>query len=66
MLVVMRVFFPAVVAPLAGAWIEMFCTPRAPRRIGGVAPLAGAWIEISWDGLDKTAVFRRPPRGGVD
>ena len=31
-----------------------------------VAPLAGAWIEISWDGLDKTAVFRRPPRGGVD
>ena len=34
----------AVVAPLAGAWIE---TPpiRGVQSIGCVAPLAGAWIE---------------------
>ena len=37
------------VAPLAGAWIEI---ERAPRQLPlhNVAPLAGAWIEISSDG----------------
>ena len=34
-----------VVAPLAGAWIEIY--PAVPvDMISGVAPLAGAWIEI--------------------
>ena len=33
------------VAPLAGAWIEMY--PPVNNKIQGVvAPLAGAWIEI--------------------
>ena len=34
-----------VVAPLAGAWIEMPCTFPAYKATS-VAPLAGAWIEI--------------------
>ena len=33
------------VAPLAGAWIEMWRTIRSLMRVS-VAPLAGAWIEI--------------------
>ena len=34
------------VAPLAGAWIEIFPTVRSPST-APVAPLAGAWIEIN-------------------
>ena len=34
------------VAPLAGAWIEIHLSPRS-IIYPGVAPLAGAWIEIS-------------------
>ena len=34
------------VAPLAGAWIEMFMTGHTIPAAGVVAPLAGAWIEI--------------------
>ena len=33
------------VAPLAGAWIEIFLMRQIIRTIF-VAPLAGAWIEI--------------------
>ena len=33
------------VAPLAGAWIEIFHAFLSPEEIV-VAPLAGAWIEI--------------------
>ena len=36
---------PFLVAPLAGAWIEMHCIRRA-AALPAVAPLAGAWIEI--------------------
>ena len=34
-----------IVAPLAGAWIEIAYTGR-PSGVDLVAPLAGAWIEI--------------------
>ena len=34
------------VAPLAGAWIEMMIYRRISSRLAPVAPLAGAWIEI--------------------
>ena len=33
------------VAPLVGAWIEMFCVRRISTNLP-VAPLVGAWIEI--------------------
>ena len=33
------------VAPLAGAWIEMLCNMYKKEQTF-VAPLAGAWIEI--------------------
>ena len=33
------------VAPLAGAWIEIPLGPYGPREVI-VAPLAGAWIEM--------------------
>ena len=37
---------PIQVAPLVGAWIEIFLlTSEIKRKI--VAPLVGAWIEIS-------------------
>ena len=35
------------VAPLAGAWIEIFYK-RPFYVITCVAPLAGAWIEMKW------------------
>ena len=53
------------VAPLAGAWIEMFpdacyfCTLF-------VAPLAGAWIEIIAHRICTYAEVSRSPRGSVD
>ena len=34
------------VAPLAGAWIEMFCEDWGVDWRLTVAPLAGAWIEM--------------------
>ena len=36
-----------VVAPHAGAWIEIIST-RTLRELRKVAPHAGAWIEITW------------------
>ena len=36
---------PKVVAPLAGAWIEIVDAQKYPDT-ETVAPLAGAWIEI--------------------
>ena len=35
-----------VVAPLAGAWIEIFIRQNV-TYVFNVAPLAGAWIEIT-------------------
>ena len=54
-----------IVAPLAGAWIEILQSPTIQVRLC-VAPLAGAWIEIS-KGLPVTHFLnRRSPCGSVD
>ena len=54
-----------IVAPLAGAWIEIRSDSSA-KRMTTVAPLAGAWIEIcSTPGLKKKG-RSRSPRGSVD
>ena len=55
-----------VVAPLAGAWIEMFMTGHTIPAAGVVAPLAGAWIEIWIRWVAGFATNRRSPRGSVD
>ena len=39
------------VAPLAGAWIEIFASVYCCSLLN-VAPLAGAWIEINKESLD--------------
>ena len=47
----------SVVAPLAGAWIEMYALGVSERK-RVVAPLAGAWIEmetVAWN-AGKTTV----------
>ena len=53
------------VAPIAGAWIEMwqnvFC--KTKRR---VAPLAGAWIEMMRGLYHGQKSYSRSPRGSVD
>ena len=54
------------VAPLAGAWIEIFVALTAYSSVSPVAPLAGAWIEINWFGYNIIAMPRRSPRGSVD
>ena len=54
------------VAPLAGAWIEMFMTGHTIPAAGVVAPLAGAWIEIWIRWVAGFATNRRSPRGSVD
>ena len=41
----MKVFLLLPVAPLVGAWIEIFQPPLL-RSVCLVAPLVGAWIEI--------------------
>ena len=57
--------FVRLVAPLAGAWIEM-----SLRDIGSgrqpVAPLAGAWIEIFPATPRLIVTLCRSPRGSVD
>ena len=54
-----------VVAPLAGAWIEM--TSEFEDALSDiVAPLAGAWIEISYYGEKTVGFSRRSPCGSVD
>ena len=55
----------AKVAPLAGAWIEMFVL-SAFSVISPVAPLAGAWIEILYLIWTIPRDFSRSPRGSVD
>ena len=49
-----------VVAPLAGAWIEI-CTAADFRDGLDVAPLAGAWIEISAKVITKITVSMSHP-----
>ncbi len=55
----------ALVAPLAGAWIETLLT-RGVVLMHPVAPLAGAWIETPPTSPLASTMPRRPPRGGVD
>ena len=53
------------VAPLAGAWIEIL--PFLPASTSAcVAPLAGAWIEIQSSLQPYSHDIRRSPRGSVD
>ena len=53
------------VAPLAGAWIEMETVVHREELIK-VAPLAGVWIEMSLSEMERSVAIGRPPRGGVD
>ena len=58
-------FNVTLVAPLAGAWIEIYIHPFSISRIS-VAPLAGAWIEISVTLNVMVGLLCRSPRGSVD
>ena len=53
------------VAPLAGAWIEIF-EISSISDIFTVAPLAGAWIEMKFTTATLQPMLRRSPRGSVD
>ena len=50
-----------VVAPLAGAWIEIL-TAQSPRLTEAVAPLAGAWIEICFQSHNGILIRSLPLR----
>ena len=54
-----------IVAPLAGAWIEMGMTVVNERQ-RTVAPLAGAWIEIIYVTEGIYDGSGRSPCGSVD
>ena len=51
----------SIVAPLAGAWVEIG-TQVAQNLSIMVAPLAGAWVEISFYRDGTTASRSLPPR----
>ena len=53
------------VAPLAGAWIEINYVPDT-TLLHSVAPLAGAWIEIFVYNQPYIHYKGRSPRGSVD
>ena len=55
----------AIVAPLAGAWIEIGISKKMVLR-SRVAPLAGAWIEIYMLTRKSLETWGRSPRGSVD
>ena len=54
-----------VVAPLAGAWIEIYFN-YSIDNIFLVAPLAGAWIEMLKKLFVLYSILGRSPRGSVD
>ena len=54
-----------VVAPYAGAWIEI-CGKQTQGDTRGVAPYAGAWIEITAARPYLQVPVRRALRGRVD
>ena len=54
-----------VVAPFAGAWIEIVNGDSANYEVA-VAPFAGAWIEIFRHNKRMEAVQCRSLRGSVD
>ena len=54
-----------IVAPLVGAWIEIFANEWLPV-LEAVAPLVGAWIEIDETLEHIFSKERRSPRGSVD
>ena len=54
-----------VVAPFAGAWIEI-CCGKSIQNICSVAPFAGAWIEIYDRYCGGFIMARRSLRGSVD
>ena len=53
------------VAPLVGAWIEMYTWIPGPHG-QNVAPLVGAWIEIDYVLKSLLLSRSRSPRGSVD
>ena len=61
----MRRLPPALVAPFAGAWIEML-ENKGHEALLNVAPFAGAWIEIGLFLLQYFYLVRRSLRGSVD
>ena len=58
-------FNAILVAPLAGAWIEIVVSKSARSPIL-VAPLAGAWIEIKYQRCGTGRDISRSPCGSVD
>ena len=58
-------FYTIIVAPLAGAWIEILFHLLTPFSVL-VAPLAGAWIEIVFRAFLDMPESRRSPCGSVD
>ena len=56
----MKMQFP--VAPLAGAWIEIYCV-WDEKGFNTVAPLAGAWIEILYRIQTSTTATVAPLAG---
>ncbi len=60
-----RVKNATIVAPHAGAWIEII--KEIPTKIGQfVAPHAGAWIEMEVMAVLIETILSRTPRGCVD
>ena len=55
-----------IVAPLAGAWIEIPSISVIKSTNSAVAPLAGAWIEMQMRMIKEKLERRRSPRGSVD
>ena len=54
------------VAPFAGAWIEIMIKDLIPKSLRIVAPFAGAWIEIELDDNKVDKAPGRTLRGCVD
>ena len=57
---------PGMVAPHAGAWIEILGQPHLLLRTIQVAPHAGAWIEMPCPPTSTVVCSSRSPRGSVD
>ena len=54
------------VAPFAGAWIEIMYTGNEVSEMLYVAPFAGAWIEIELQSSERDRQRSRSLRGSVD
>ena len=60
---IIKLSYVRIVAPFAGAWIEIHITIHCGKNSINVAPFAGAWIEIRLQKIIQSSTVVAPFAG---